>query len=191
MLGVVLLLMVGALLTADRALSAASAEAAGIDASESGNFIQQRIIRDVEGLGNFRALLLTSARDRTAEFDALAESFGREHDGVKSLWVADSTGRILFGSGSPPVKKALGNTVQIWPTRDSAAPDLVFLVPYLAGGRLLGSIGARFDRGRLFTPITDSAPATRARLLLVDSVGHDTILDIGTIPEASNVIWRH
>ena len=47
LLGVVLMLMVGALLTADRALTSASAEAANIDAVESAHFIQQRLVRDI------------------------------------------------------------------------------------------------------------------------------------------------
>jgi signal transduction histidine kinase len=193
MLGIVLLLMVGALLTADRALSGASAEAAGIDAAESSHFIQQRIVRDVEALGNFRGLLLSTGSDRAPEFTALAESFTREHDGVKSVWVSDSTGQILFSSEpttEPPRSDGGVNGTHIWLARKGGPPELVFLVPFELAGRTRGIVGARFDRDRLFAPVTDSTPQTRARLILVDNSAHDTILNAGAAPEASSLIWR-
>ena len=191
LLGVVLMLMVGALLTADRALTSASAEAANIDAVESAHFIQQRLVRDIEALGSFRALLLSSAPDRRSEFDALAESFEREHDGAKSLWVADSTGHVLFENGPPASDTYRAGSARIWLLNGGASPEVGMLVPFFSGSQLRGEIGARFDRTRLFAPVTDSAPQTRARLVLVDVTKGDTILDIGSSRDGSTLIWQH
>lgn len=192
MLGVVLVLMLGALLTADRALSAASAEAASIDAVESAHFIQQRVFRDLEGLGNFRGLLLSSAMSQS-EFGALAESFSREHDGVKGVWVADSIGRVLFQIGvpAPGGSARTATTPQIRTARAPIDRELLMRVPFVSAGQLRGEIGARFDRDRMFAPVTDSAPQTRARLLLVDSATHDTILAVGSSRDVSSLTWQH
>jgi signal transduction histidine kinase len=189
MLGLVLLLMVAALLTADRALTAASTEAAKIDATESAHVIQQRIVSDIEAVGNFRGLLLSNAGDRQSDFDALAESFVREHDGVKGVWVSDSSGRVLFETGGSPLSAGTQNTVQLSFVRNGVAPELVLMVPFVSAGRLRGAIGARFDRDRLLAPVTDSEPQTRARFVLVDSGTRDTILDSGAAHEAS-LIWQ-
>ena len=191
-LGIVLMLMVGALLTADRALSAASGEAAKIDAVESAHFIQQRLVRDIEALGNFRGLLLSDVGDRKADFDALSESFTREHPGVTSIWVADSSGHLLFTSGAAPSTRSgsWGNAPRIWLEQRGAAPELSMLVPFVSAGQLRGEIGARFDRARLFAPVTDSAPQTRARLVLVDSSTRDTVFASGSPRDASSLTWQ-
>lgn len=192
MLGIVLVLMVGALLAADRALSAASVEAASIDATESSHFVQQRVVRDVEALGNFRGLLISAGADRKAEFDTLVESFTREHEGVTSVWVSDSTGRVLFADGATIPARFGGRTdiAQIWLAGRRPSRELVFLVPFLTAGHLRGSIGARFERTRLFAPVIDSAPSTRARLVLADSFARDTILAVGSTGDASSLIWQ-
>jgi signal transduction histidine kinase len=190
MLGVVLLLMVGALVTADRALSSASGEAAGIDAMESSHLIGQSVVRDLEGLSSFRALLLSAATDRAGEFDTLAASFAREHDGVENIWVMDSTGRVLFQSRAsmPIVNDVNRRTIVL--RGEGGRRALVLIVPFVSAGSLRGAIGARFDAGRMFSAVTDSAPQTRARLILVGGVPSDTILDVAGAPLAGSLTWR-
>jgi signal transduction histidine kinase len=81
------------------------------------------------------------------------------------------------------------HVIQLSMVRNVAPAELVFVVPFMSGGQIRGEIGARFDRNRLFAPVTDSAPQTRARLVLVDSSSRDTILNLGSASEAS-LIWQ-
>ena len=95
-LAVVLLLMVGGLLVADRALTGASEEHAQIDATESANVLEQVIARQAEGLSAFHGLLLFPGRERAENFTLLSKSFARGRAGLRELWLADSTARLLF-----------------------------------------------------------------------------------------------
>ena len=189
-LGVVLLLMIGALVTADRALKSASSEAAGIDALESSHVIEQCIVRDLEALSSFRALLLAGLPVRQSDFDTLAETFAREHQGARSIWVTDSVGGVLFQS---PASESIGSGIpksEVVVSVGRRGRVLSFVVPFVADGQVRGAIGARFDAARQFRSATDSSPQTRARLVLVGSNASDTILDVTAARAESGLTWR-
>lgn len=185
-LGMVLLLMVGALVTADRALSSASREAAAVDALESSRLFEQVVAKQIAAMNVFRAPL-AFASDRP-QLERLATSYGVAAPGLRDLTVVDSAGRVLYGAlptgASPATLIEREATV-------TASPDgiVVLTVPFAAEGRSLGAVMARFDARRLFATALDTAPDTRAGLVLTSA--RDTILAIGQRSQARSLSWRN
>ena len=184
-LGMVLLLMVGALVTADRALSSASGEAAAVDALESSRLFEQVVAQQIAAMNVFRAPL---ARPNDGpQLERLATSYGGAAPGLRDLMVVDSAGRVLYGvlpKGASPAPVGREATV-------TARPDstVVLTVPLLAEGRSLGAVIARFDARRLFATALDTTPDTRAGLVLTSA--RDTILAVGPGRQSRSVTWRN
>jgi signal transduction histidine kinase len=177
-LGVVLLLMVGALVTADHALNSASREAASVDALESSHLIEQALSRQVAALSSLRGALMMASIDRDRALQQLATELAREAPSLRELRVADSSGRLLYPSstsGQPAMASRLVPTVTI-----DANKNVVLDVPLALNGRSLGGVVARFEAIGLLRDALSSVPETRVRLLLV--AGADTII-------VNN--WRH
>jgi hypothetical protein len=84
-LGVVLLLMVAALVTADRALNSASGEAAAIDALETSRLIEQLLLAQIVSLTNLRAPLASTAGSRRDDLERLANEYARGTPGLREL----------------------------------------------------------------------------------------------------------
>jgi signal transduction histidine kinase len=191
-LGVVLMLMVSALVTADRALLSASDEAAAIDARESSLLLEQLLALRIDALGAFHAPLLSPPGDRTREFEELATHIAQKPDKPHELWVTDSTGKVLYQMSSPAVPIALGAPPLRTSVRlvgDRGARSLLVVAPLIANGRSVGAITARFDPAALFTAATDSAPQTRARFVLL--AGVDTLLSVASTGEERSLTWQH
>ena len=104
-LGVVLLLMFGALVTADRALSSASGEAAAVDALESSRLFEQIVARQIAAMSVLRAPLGVTTH-RATQLERLATSYSSAAPGLRDLTIVDSAGRFLFGGASIPPKGA-------------------------------------------------------------------------------------
>ena len=186
-LGVVLLLMVGALVTADRALSSASREAAAVDALESSRLFEQIVARQIAAMNVFRAPLALTG-DRSRELERLAMSYTRTATGLRDLTIVDSAGRALYGAVPTATGSAAAivrSEIAVTTGRDSL---VVFTVPLSSEGRSLGAAVARFDAHRLFAAAFDTTPDTRARLVLAS--GRDTILDVGTRAQARSLTWQ-
>ena len=184
-LGMVLLLMVGALVTADRALSSASREAAAVDALESSRLFEQVVGEQVAAMNVFRVPLLARPSDQP-QLERLATAYGVVAPGLRDLAVVDSAGRVLYGALPTSTSPAtVGRDTAL-----TAAPDGVVLltVPLSSNGRSLGRVLARFDARRLFAPALDTSPDTRVRLLLVS--GRDTILAAGPRSQVRSIAWR-
>jgi signal transduction histidine kinase len=86
----------------------------------------------------------------------------------------------------------MGPAISIVPreTRVTAGPDstVVLTVPLSSEGRSLGAAVARFDARRVFMSALDTAPDTRAGLVLAS--GRDTILVVGLRSQERSLIWR-
>jgi signal transduction histidine kinase len=185
-LGVVLLLMVGALVTADRALSSASGEAAAVDALESSRLFEQIAARQIEAMHTFRAPLAL-AGDRAAQLERLATSFSGAAPGLRDLRIVDSAGRVLYGAVTAVRDLPAPVSAE---TAMTAGPDslVVLTVPLSSEGRSLGTVVARFEARRMFAAALDTMPETRARLIVAS--GPDTILDVGAQSRASSLTWQ-
>jgi signal transduction histidine kinase len=186
-LGVVLLLMVGALVTADRALSSASREAAAVDALESSRLFEQAVVQQIIRLDGFRTPLATPATDRRAQVDRLAASYALTTPGLRGVTITDSAGRVLYpASASADHPASVIGSVAVAVTTDSAR-DIILATPVLSEGHSLGTVVARFDPRGLFAPALDAMPDTRAGMLLLS--GRDTLLRLGSAPSRS-LTWR-
>ena len=184
-LGVVLLLMVAALVTADRALSAASGEAAAVDALESSRLFEQIVGQQIAAINAFRAPLALP-RDGAPQLERLVTSYSGAAPGLRELAIVDSAGRVLFGALPTTTRPA---TLIAREALLTAGPDssVVLTLPLSSEGRSLGAAVAQFDARRLFAIAFDTTPDTRARLVLVS--GHDSILDVGSRGRGS-LTWR-
>ena len=189
-LAVALMLMVGALFTADRALVSASAEATAIDAMESAHLLEDLLARRVDVLGDLPGQLPFEGSDRAAEFQRLASEFVRNERGTRALWLTDSTGRVLYRAPDtvsvalepPPL------TPKIAIARSQHAYQLTVVAPAVLHGQRRGAIGSRIDPRELFRPAKDSAPQTRARFVLL--AGNDTIVGAESDRSARSLTWR-
>ena len=183
-LGMVLLLMVGALVTADRALSSASGEAAAVDALESSRLFEQLVAEQIAAMNVFRAPLAQPS-DRS-QLQRVATSYGGAATGLRDLTVVDSAGRVLYGvlptSGGPA---SIGPEVTVTADPDSI---VVLTVPLSSEGRSLGAVVSRFDARRLFATALDTIPDTRAGLVLASAA--DTILAVGPRSQVRRLTWR-
>jgi len=168
-LGAVLLLMVSALVTADRALAAASGEAAAIDALESSHLLEQILARQVAALSAFRDPLEAS-RPSSNDLEQLAAEYSRGVPGLRGLWIADSAGRVVYATDSTAPRVLSTHRTMV--TVADHAIDM--LVPLSNGDRSLGSARARFDPRELFADALTAPPETRARIVLIG--GADTVL---------------
>ena len=185
----VLLLMVGALFVADRALTSASEQQANIDAIDSAHLIEQIVARQVDGLNIFQPLMTGAQRGDNPVFDSLAASFSSTHPAVREIWLADSTGQVvrdsvLIALGVAPVSRELLHNavaaaaarrtplVTIGDTRQRGAA--VVASPLIVGGRLRGAVAAVYDADSLFAPVLHDPPPTRAALALIQ--GRDTLV---------------
>jgi signal transduction histidine kinase len=192
-LAAVLLLMVGGLLVADHALRGASEEQAQIDATESAHVVEQVIARQVDGLSSMHGLLLGSQSRRPEEFTALARSFARGRSALRHVWIADSTGRVLYDTliiASAPASIAARRHGQelgiaeairtreprVTLTGDGSAREALVFHPFVVGERLIGVAAAAFAADTLFAVLSQDAPQTRAALVLRAS--SDTILNL-------------
>ena len=187
-LGVVLLLMVGALVTADRALVSASGEAAAVDALESSRLLEQIVAQHSAMMAGFRTSLASSTSDRIPQLDRAATAYARGAPGLLDLTIADSAGRILYGgttsgTASAPVPRARDASVMLG--RDSV---VILTVPVSSEGLALGTAVARFRARALFSTVLDAPPETRARLTLAS--GRDTLLALGSPRQGRSVTWR-
>ena len=177
--------MVGALVTADRALDAGSGEAAAIDALESSRLLEQIVARQLAALTTFREPLADAAQNSAMELKQHASDFAHANPGLRELSIAGADGQLLYAtdSGSPQailVPASAKITV--------ADHEIDILVPLVSEGRSLGAAEARFDARGLLSDALAGPPETRARFLLI--AGADTIVADTSRRDVSNLAWR-
>ena len=186
-LGAVLLLMVGALVTADRALSSATGEAAAVDAFECSRLLEQIVAQQITALEGFRTPLAWTANDRTTQLDRLATSYLRETPALRDLSITDSAGRVLYPAPPSAFRpRRAGPSREVHVTADSGR-TIVVSVPLLSEGISLGSAVARLDARALFAAALDTAPDTRSRVVLLSE--RDTLVALGSGARRS-LTWR-
>ena len=180
-LGAVLLLMVGGLLVADRALTSASVQQARIDGTESAHVLEQVIARQVEGLSVFSALFL-GASVRDSEFTMLAGDFAGRRAGLLEVWITDSLGRERHRAAPAGRSSRLTDSLLAHASaassprviaRGGSSPEIAVTRPIRVGGVLRGTAGASFEPAGLFAPVMEDTSRTRSLLL---TAGADTLL---------------
>lgn len=187
-LGAVLLLMVGAVVTADRALTAATVEAAAVDALESARLVEQHLAMQFAALGAFREPLLASPNEREAELARFAAYYSRISPGLRDLLIADSAGHVLYPKSAFSTLPAVAAATPTVTVSHDRAHVVGVVVPLLREGHSLGMVVARFDSDRFFDGALSSPPATRARVVIV--AGADTVLSSATRGTRTGLTWR-
>src|SRR5690349_2748111 len=102
--------MLSALLTADRALGAASGEAALVDAEATGRALEEAVTAQIDMLGTFRAAFLAPGPERDRQLDALIDDYTDRPGAIRDLWIADSTGKTIYQSPSAAPRPTLSLT---------------------------------------------------------------------------------
>jgi signal transduction histidine kinase len=186
-LGVVLLLMVGALVTADRALNSASREAASVDALESSHLIEEALSHQVAALSSLRGGVVIAGADRDRVLRELATEVVHEAPSLRELLVTDSSGRVLYAPSTS--SQPATHSRQIVPAiAVDTNGNVVLAVPLALNGRSLGSVVARFEASGLFRGVLSSVPETRVRLVLMD--GARTIIANDTRHGDASLTWH-
>ncbi|HEY7233661.1 MAG TPA: HAMP domain-containing sensor histidine kinase [Gemmatimonadaceae bacterium] len=192
LLAAVLMLMVGALLTADRALVSASGDATAIDARDSALLIEQLLALRIDALTSFHAPLMSPPAERNRELDELAGHIGHEPGGPRGLWVTDSTGQLIYQTKSSPpprIGAAPPQSTSVVIENANGARALIVVAPLVVNGRPVGAVGARFDPAAIFSVAIDSAPQTRVRFVV--AAGADTVLTLTSRGSRQSLTWQH
>lgn len=186
------MLMVGALLTADRALVSVSGDATAIDARDSALLIEQLLALRIDALTSFHSPLMAPPAERNRELAELSGHIRHELGGPQGLWVTDSTGQVIYqteSSPSPRVGATPPQSTSVVVENVRGARALIVVAPLVANGRPVGAVGARFDPAALFTVAIDSAPQTRARFVV--AAGRDTVLSVTSRRGNQGLTWQH
>jgi signal transduction histidine kinase len=190
-LGTVLLLLLSALVTADRALGVASVEAAAVDATESSKAIEQMVAEQIQLLKTFRAPLVGAAADRDHQLDVMSDSYADDAPAVRAVWVIDSAGKVIYQSNPsavlPPRIPVAEDEARVH-VEGNADRAILISVILKAEAITYGTVIARYDPARLFGPVLDAAPQARAGVVL--AAGADTVLNRPGNEEQTSLTWR-
>jgi signal transduction histidine kinase len=178
--------MVGAVVTADRALIAASGEAAAVDALQSAHLIERHIGAHAAALRAFSGPLLGNSPARDSGLARLAAEYFRTEPALQELLITDTAGHVVYPASAtsvPFISGAASPTVHV-----SRERGIILVTPLAANGRSLGTAIARFDIGRFLGDALSSPPDRRAGLVLLS--GNDTLLALTPRRVASGLTWR-
>jgi signal transduction histidine kinase len=189
-LGVVLLLMLSALVAADHALTAASGEAAAIDAMALSRSLEEAVAGQTELLRAFRAPFFAAPASRDRQLDAMADDYSSDVRALSAVVVTDTIGRVLYQTAgtTAPLAPAQRSPSGIVVTHDRTKGMLTITCPLVMDERQVGVIVAQYDARRLFRAVLDSVPETRTRLVLAS--GTDTILNVERSDESRSLTTR-
>jgi len=189
-LAVVLLLLLSALVTADRALGVASTEAAAVEATKSSQAVEQAVTAQIQLLKTFRAPLLAAPAERDRQLDVMTDDYADNARAVRAVWITDSLGKVIYQSvpSAPLPARAAGGVEARVAIEGTADRTLLITVPLTADAVTYGTVIARYDPASLFEPVLDAVSPTRARVVL--AAGPDTMLDRRGKQEQTRLTWR-
>lgn len=199
-LGAVLLLFLAGLLVADRTLANAAQSQAEADALEVADDLENFVVRRVLYLQSLRGLFASERPITEHQFTVIIDGMASPSIGMQTLWVADSTGRIIYDTlfvqsatvrtppSTPPgelttllqraqeTRRAqLGH-----PYGPSATNRYIPLVePLVLENRVIGFAGGALMASALPLNIRGEHQATRAGIALL--AADDTIISSGSL----------
>lgn len=198
-LAMVLLLMLGGLMVADKALRRAGYAQAHIDANESAVMVRQLIDAQLEELDDFGILdAAVEPHVPLGRVSVMASVFASQWPTLRRVWVTDTAGRVIFDSTLVPARDvATGATREHFLARaamiartgravvgvgGSAAGsrEILIATPLRYEGHVVGLSGAAFDARGLLAPVLQLETDTRSFLSL--DAGGDTIVSFGRAP---------
>ena len=127
-IGAVIVFVLGGLYATDRALTQASRERLRVDAAESATLVESFLSQRAEALVALRAIYadgqVSNHRAALSEYTVALTDF---LPGIRRLWIADSSGKIVDDVAVYPPR----------PSRPTTAPDFTTCSP--SGPRAAGS----------------------------------------------------
>jgi signal transduction histidine kinase len=214
-LGTVILLLVGGLYIADRALREGAWQRADHDAREVALLLEEAIVAKTEVLSGLRGLFTAGATPPdSSRLAAILDAPSTSRQGIERLWVTDAAGVVLHdtllvvGVERAPATpaEAAGSLMERalrdgrfaiglhrlagrapWTTRDGGR-RLVFVEPLVLRGRVVGLAVATVVPDALL-PDSSRVPSA-GRVALVVRAGVDTVLVQGDLHEGGRVLAR-
>lgn len=199
-LGAVLLLFLTGMLVADRALANAARRQTEADASEVATQLETFITTRALRLRAFRGLFLTDKAVTSTDASILARDLGPTSAGFQRLWVADSTGLIVFDTTFVDVPGATATQddhtglierarttgrLQISQPRQQASgnPALTLVEPLVDRNRAIGFVGSTVLASSL--PIDTRGELQQTRIGIAVLSGRDTVITSGKPVESA------
>jgi signal transduction histidine kinase len=194
-LGAVLLLFLAGLIMADRTLASAARSQAVADASEVAATLENFIGARVLNLRSFRGLFFTGPPPQESQFTAIVADIATPASGLHRVWVADSTGSLLFDTVlvatpelHPPAERAAlieraRQAGQAQLGRPHGAPSSVrsitLVEPLITGDHVIGFAGATLLASTFPLDLHGEHQATRTGIALIAE--QDTIAVSGRL----------
>jgi signal transduction histidine kinase len=189
-LGAVLLLFLAGLLVADRTLANAARSQAEADASEVAALLESFVGTRTLNLRSFRGLFASARPVTQAQLATLASELASPATGMQRVWVADSTGRVVYDTvllTAPDVRSAPGEDAALIERarqagraqlgrpqgRYPANRSLALVEPLILGNRVVGFAGGRLLASALPLDMRSEHRATRVGIALI--AARDTI----------------
>jgi signal transduction histidine kinase len=195
-LGAVLLLFLAGMLVADRALANAARSQAEADAAEVAGLLENFIGARALSLRGFRGLFLADGPVTPAKFTALIGELSSPATGLQHVWVADSTGEIVFDTvllagttARPPTDEYRALMERARHARRAqlgrihgappAGRSVLLVEPLIVGDRVVGFAGGFLLTSMLPLDMRGEHQATRVGVALI--AGDDTIAARGRL----------
>jgi signal transduction histidine kinase len=195
-LGAVLLLFLAGLTVADRTLANAARSQAEADASEVAASLEHFVGTRALSLRSFRGLFIGGRPVTRGQFSAMVGEMAAPATGMQSVWVADSTGQIVYDTvllAGPDVHTSSGERAtlierarharqaQLGPPRGVPAGvrSVMLVEPLIIGARIAGFAGGTLLTSALPLDMRGEHQATRIGVALITA--HDTIATNGRL----------
>jgi signal transduction histidine kinase len=195
-LGAVLLLFLAGLIVADRTLANAARSQAEADALEVAAELENFVARRALHLQSFRGLFAGSQPLAEHRFTALVDGLASPAMGIQAVWVADSTGRVVYDTvllQTPSVRVGFGEHAALIdrarqahraqlgrPYGVGAASRSIALVePLILESRVVGFAGGVLVASALPLNMRGEHQATRIGVALL--AANDTVTSNGSL----------
>ncbi|MDQ3951206.1 MAG: HAMP domain-containing histidine kinase, partial [Gemmatimonadota bacterium] len=195
-LGAVLLLFLAGLTVADRTLASAARSQAVADASEVAALLENFVGARVLNLRSFRGLFVGGRPVTRGQFTAMVGEMATPATGLQRVWVADSTGRIVYDTvllagpdvHTPPGEQAAlierarhARRAQVGRPHGTpaSARSITLVEPLIVGGRIAGFAGGTLFASALPVDMRGEHQGTRVGVALI--AARDTIATNGRL----------
>jgi signal transduction histidine kinase len=195
-LAAVVLLFLAGLLVADRTLANGAQNQAEADALEVAAELENFIARRALQLRSFRSLLASQQLVVESQFTALVDEMASPATGMQSIWIADSTGRVVYDTvllttadvqPLPEEHIALterarqARSAQLGRPRGNKAGSrsIALVEPLVLDGHVIGYAGGRLMASALPLNMRGEHQATRVGVSLIAAT--DTVVSNGSV----------
>ena len=199
-LGAVLLLFLAGLTVADRTLASSARSQAIADASEVAALLEYFIRTRALDLRSFRGVFSSGSAVTPSHFAALTDEIAAPATGMHRVWIADSTGRVIYDTvllATPGVRASSDDrgplieqarlTRRTQLGRPQGAPpttrSMTLVEPLVLHNRIVGFAGGTLLTAALPLDMHSEHRATRIGVAVISA--NDTIISNGELVDGS------